>query len=321
MGHFFPAYTFDLDKTIYVFTSGRYEYRNKGMDLFSEAMHRLNWRLRAMPAGERPTVVAFIITRAPTRHINVGVLQNQSMFDDLKKTCGHLENRMGQRLFQTAAQGRTPGIADLLDEDGVVRLKQSIHAWRNGRQPAIVTHDLIDDANDPVLKHLRHRGLFNAADDPVKMIFHPEFVSATSPLFNLDYEQFVRGCHMGIFPSYYEPWGYTPMESIALGVPAVTTDLSGFGAYVERHVADNEQQGVYVMNRRTKHFEQTTDDLVNHIMHFLSLTRRQRIELRNRVERLSELFDWSVLVTHYHAAHDMALERAGKRGKVEVRMV
>jgi len=321
MGHFFPAYTFDLDKTIYVFTSGRYEYRNKGMDLFIEAMHRLNWRLRDMPAVDRPTVVAFIITRAPNRHVNVGVLQNRSMFEDLKGWCGQLEHRMGQRLFATAAHGRTPSIQDLLDEDSMVRLKQSIHAWRNGRQPAIVTHDLVDDANDPVLKHLRHRQMFNGEGDAVKMIFHPEFVSATSPLFNLDYEQFVRGCHMGIFPSYYEPWGYTPMESIAMGVPAVTTDLSGFGAYVERHVADNEQQGVYVLNRRTKHFEQTTEDLVNQLLHFVTLNRRQRIELRNRTERLSELFDWGVLVSHYHKAHDLALERVGKKGKVEVRMV
>jgi glycogen(starch) synthase len=106
-----------------------------------------------------------------------------------------------------------------------------MHAWRSNRQPLIVTHDLVDDANDPTLKQLRYRGLFNAADDPVKMIFHPDFVSATSPLLSMDYEQFVRGCHVGIFPSYYEPWGYTPMECVALGLPAVTTDLSGFGAW------------------------------------------------------------------------------------------
>ena len=100
-----------------------------------------------------------------------------------------------------------PQFQELLSEDATVRLKRVMHAWRSNRQPVIVTHDLADDANDPILKHLRSRGLFNAADDPVKIVFHPEFVSATSPLLSLDYEQFVRGCHMGIFPSYYEPWG------------------------------------------------------------------------------------------------------------------
>src|SRR5213076_3441146 len=107
------------------------------------------------------------------------------------------------------------------------------------------------------LKHLRYRRLFNAADDPVKVIFHPEFVTATSPLLSLDYEQFVRGCHMGIFPSYYEPWGYTPMECVALGLPSVTTDLSGFGAYCQHHIADNDEHGIVVLPRREAGFEQS----------------------------------------------------------------
>jgi glycogen(starch) synthase len=321
MGHFFPQQPFDLDKTIYLFTSGRYEYRNKGFDLFIEAMYRLNERLRGMQ--DRPTVVAFIVTKAPVRNINVGVLQSQSMFDDLKNWCGELESRMGRRLFLNAAHGRVAKYDDLLTEDSVVRLKQSMAAWRTGRQPPIVTHDLLDDAGDPVLKHLRHRQLFNGPDDAVKMVFHPQFVTATSPLISLDYENFVRGCHMGIFPSYYEPWGYTPMECVALGLPAVTTDLSGFGAYTQRHVERASDQGICVLNRRTRGFEQTTDNLVDYLYNFCQLNRRQRIELRNKTERLGELFDWSALATHYHHAHDMALHRKGVEyvGTVQVKMV
>jgi glycogen(starch) synthase len=319
MGHFFPSAPFDLDRTIYLFTSGRYEYRNKGFDLFIEAMYRLNQRLRALP--DRPTVVALIVTKAQVRNINVGVLQSQSMFDDLKNWCGELEGRMGRRLFLTAADGRLPKFDELLNEDEGVRLKQSIAAWRTGRQPPIVTHDLVDDGNDPILKHVRHRQLFNAPDDPVKFVFHPQFVTATSPLISLDYENFVRGCHMGIFPSYYEPWGYTPMECIALGLPAVTTDLSGFGAYTQRHIKDSDDQGICVLNRRTRGFEETTDNLVDYLFNFCQLNRRQRIELRNKTERLGELFDWSVLVSHYHHAHELALQRKGieRVGSVEVR--
>lgn len=323
MGHFFPSYTFDLDRTIYLFTSGRYEYRNKGFDLFIEALWRLNQRLKSIP--DHPTVVAFIVTRAWTRHINVGVLQRQSMFEDLKNVCGSLERQMGGRLFRSAAQGRLPRMQDLLNDEELLRLRQSIQAWRTGPQPAIVTHDLVDDGNDPVLQHFRHRHLFNAADDPVKVVFHPEFVTATSPLFNLDYQQFVRGCHMGVFPSYYEPWGYTPMECVALGLPSITTDLSGFGAYVGHHIPNASQQGICVLNRRTRSFEETANDMVEYLMNFVQLSRRQRIEMRNRVERLSELFDWSALVVHYHEAHDMALGRwnAGRKagGRLEVRLV
>jgi glycogen(starch) synthase len=323
MGHFFPSYTFDLDNTLYFFTSGRYEYRNKGMDLFIEAMARLNWRMKGMPAAQRPTVIGFIITRAATRSINVQALQGQSMFDDLRNTCEEIQEYMGQRLFHSAANGRMPTFQELMPDDAQVRLKRGMHALRTSRQPLIVTHDLVDDASDPVLQHIRARHLLNAGDDPVKMVFHPEFVTSTSPLLNMDYDQFVRGAHLGIFPSYYEPWGYTPMESIAMGVPAVTTDLSGFGAYVERHVPDAAQNGVTVIKRRSQSFDQSVEELTNYLEHFVRQNRRQRIELRNRVERLSELFDWSALVKHYHVAHDLAMQRVGAPtpGKLEVRVV
>lgn len=321
MGHFFPTYTFDLDNTIYFFTSGRYEYRNKGMDLYIEALERLNSRLKQVP--DRPTIVAFIITRAATRNINVGALQSQSMFEDLKNTCANIAEEMGKTVFRAAATGRLPAYEQLLTEDAVVRLKRAMHAWRSSRWPTIVTHDMADDANDPILKHLRHRNLLNGTDDPVKIVFHPEFVTATSPLLSLDYEQFVRGCHLGIFPSYYEPWGYTPMESVALGVPAVTTDLSGFGAYVQGNVPNNEDQGILVLNRTTKSFDQSADALAEYLFNFTRMNRRQRIELRNRVERVSQLFDWSALITHYHDAHELALSRTGanRTGIVDVRMV
>jgi len=320
MGHFFQSYPFDLDKTLYLFTSGRYEYRNKGMDLFIEALYHLNQRLRQL--SDRPTVVAFIVTKAATRNINVSALQNQSMFEELHKTCEQIEEQIGRRLFRGAVNGRiTTG--ELLDEDERVRLKRAINAWHTGRQPPIVTHDLVDDAGDPILQHLRHRGLFNSPDDPVKVVFHPQFITANSPLISLDYEQFVRGCHLGIFPSYYEPWGYTPMECAALGVPAVTTDLSGFGAYVQHHIPDHREKGIYVLNRRTHGFDESVSELVEHLFQFAKLSRRERIEKRNSVERLSEAFDWPQLIGYYNEAHDLALERGLNYhpGAIEVRVV
>ena len=292
------------------------------MDLFLEALWRLNHRMREEMV-DPPTVVAFIVTKAMVRNVNVDVLRNQAMFDDLKHTSNEVAQQMGQRLLSSAVTGRLPTYGELMPDDAQVRLKRALHAWKTHRQPLIVTHDLVDDANDPVLKHLRHRGMFNLPGDPVKVVFHPEFVTATSPTISLDYDQFVRGCHIGVFPSYYEPWGYTPMECVALGLPSVTTDLSGFGAYVEHHVPDHNDSGIVVLPRRAAGFEQSTEMLVNYLMAFLRLTRRQRIELRNRVERLGELFDWSNLVRHYDEAHNLALERVGARrmGMVEIKLV
>jgi glycogen(starch) synthase len=137
-------------------------------------------------------------------------------------------------------------------------------------------------------------------------VFHPDFISLSS-LFSLDYDQFVRGCHMGIFPSYYEPWGYTPLECLALGLPTVTTDLSGFGAYVERHVPDALQNGTLVLNRSRQNAPDTIEQLSSYLFKFCELNRRERIALRNRSERLTERFTWDVMAAHYHRAHAEAI--------------
>ena len=306
MGHFFPSYTFDLTQTLYLFTAGRYEYRNKGIDVFIDALYELNRRLKAEPNGV--TVVAFIVTRAPYRGINVETLNRQAMFNELRATCGTIKEDMGKRLFHCVSEGRLPSTEDLLFEYDRVRLKRMIHAWRQGPPPTIVTHDLLEDANDPVLRQLRARRLFNAPDDPVKVIFHPEFITMTSPLFGLEYDHFVRGCNLGVFPSYYEPWGYTPLECIVRGVPAITSDLSGFGAYLIEHFPDHDANGMYVARRRRVSTETTVYQVAGWLHDLTRMSLRDRIALRNRVEAHGVHFDWSELARYYRGAHLRALQ-------------
>jgi glycogen(starch) synthase len=175
-------------------------------------------------------------------------------------------------------------VDDLLDEYARVRLKRMMHAWRQF-MPTIVTHDLADDAHDPILCHLRHRRLLNAKDDPVKVVFHPEFITTTSPLFGLEYEQFVRGCNIGVFPSYYEPWGYTPMECVVRGIPAITSDLSGFGAYAMEHFPKHDSEGIYVARRRSVSFEYTVSQVASWLHALCHMSRRERIQLMKRAEK------------------------------------
>ena len=307
MGHFFPSYTFDLDRTLYVFTAGRYEYRNKGLDVFIEALYELNRRLKA--DGAASTVVAFIVTRTPYRAINVETLNRQAMFNELRDTCESIQEDMGQRLFHTAVTGRMPTLEELLDESASIRLRRIMHAWRSDMPPTIVTHDLVDDANDAVLCHLRHRRLWNLAEDRVKVVFHPEFMSVTSPLLGMDYDQFLRGCHVGVFPSYYEPWGYTPLECMVRGIPAITSDLSGFGDYVMEHFPDHDSNGMFVARRRGVSFQATVGQVAEWLYGLTRMSRRDRIALRNKVESHAHFFDWNNLIGYYVTAHKMALEK------------
>ncbi len=307
MGHFFPSYTFDLDRTLYVFTAGRYEYRNKGLDVIIEALYELNRRMKADATAA--TVIAFLVTRAPYRAINVETLNRQAMFNELRDTCESIQEEMGQRLLHTVATGRMPALPELLDDSAVVRLKRIMHAWRSGTPPTIVTHDLADDAHDAVLCHLRHRQLWNLAEDRVKVLFHPEFMSVTSPLLGMDYDQFVRGCHIGVFPSYYEPWGYTPLECMVRGIPAISSDLSGFGDYVMEHFPDHDSNGLFVARRRGVSFQATVGQVAEWLYSLTRMSRRDRIALRNRVESHAHFFDWNNLIGYYVTAHKLALER------------
>lgn len=305
--HFFPSYNFDIDKTLYFFTSGRYEYRNKGMDVTLEALARLNHRLKE--AGTPVNVVFFLITKAPYSTINVHGLENHAMLNEFHEAVDAIKDQIGKRLFEAVTSHKMPDFNMLIDDYWRLRLRRSMQAWRRPGLPPIVTHDLIDDSKDPVLEQLRTCQLFNRQEDPVKVIFHPDFITSTNPLFNMDYDQFVRGCHLGVFPSYYEPWGYTPLESIALGVPAITSDLSGFGSYLAQLLPDHDRQGLYIAHREQRDNNMVADELTEMMFRFCQLNRRERIALRNRVESFSEHFDWHNLGRRYHEAHELAMDR------------
>ena len=125
----------------------------------------------------------------------------------------------------------------------------------------------------------------------------------------MDYGEFVRGCHLGVFPSYYEPWGYTPVECLASGVSAVTSDLSGFGDYIKNVPTADEEHGMYVVDRSTKDFQASADDLADILMKVVNTTRKDRINTRNKSEDLSECFDWKNLYSEYEKAYILAIKK------------
>ncbi len=310
MGHFFPSYSFDLSKTLYFFTSGRYEPRNKGFDLCLESMARLNSELKNANLGV--TVVFFIISSRPARSINPAVLQARGVLNELRAVCDKITLDVGERLFRSAAAGERLHMDDQVEDYWKLRYKRVQYALRTNRLPPIVTHMLDDDASDPVLNQIRYLNLINRPEDPVKVVYHPEFINPVNPLWGVEYEQFVRGCHLGIFPSVYEPWGYTPLESMALGVPAITSDLAGFGRYTGEHILGHDELGLTVLRRRGRTFQDSASDLTAKLLDYCKLRRRDRIALRNTVERTSWEFDWSRLGMHYQRAHDVALERLAR---------
>jgi glycogen(starch) synthase len=235
-GHFYGHLNFDLEQTLFFFTSGRYEYRNKGVDMFLESLSRLNYRLKCV--NSPVTVVAFIIMPAKSLSFNVDTLKGQAVMKQLHETVDQIQEGIGKRIFEACSRGNMP--KDILTDEDIVVLKRRIYNLTRETLPPVVTHNVVDDATDPILSQIRRLGLFNSDHDRVKIVFHPEFINSNNPLFGLDYDDFVRGCHLGVFPSYYEPWGYTPAECTVMGVPSITTNLSGFGCFMEENIETPE---------------------------------------------------------------------------------
>jgi glycogen(starch) synthase len=310
MAHFFQSYAFDLDRTLYFFTSGRYEYHNKGFDLTLEALARLNHRLQQ--SGLDGQVVMFFITKRPYTSINPQVLERRALLDEVHETCQAIERQVGERLFYAAAASqdhKLPDLSNMVDDYWRLRYRRTLQSWKTNTLPPVITHNLVNDQDDEILNFMRRASLLNHKHDRVKMVYHPDFVSPASPLLGMEYGQFVRGCHLGVFPSYYEPWGYTPLECVARGVPAITSDLSGFGDYVLETIPEPETKGIFVVHRQEKSFDESAEELTNMMWDFVLLNRRERIMQRNAVESSAELFDWKNLRVHYDRAYALALER------------
>ncbi len=309
IGHFFPSYKFNLDKTVYFFTSGRFEFKNKGYDITLEALARLNHLMHEENIDMN--VVFFIVTKQPTNHFNIKSLTSRTMMEELKTTCNSIEGEISKKLFETVAghdEDKLPDLNQFVEDHMRLKFRRIMQSSKTDGLPPVCTHNLHDDSKDEVLGFLRESGLINKPEDKVKIVYHPDFISITNPLFHMEYDQFVRGCHLGVFPSYYEPWGYTPVECLLRGVSAITSDLAGFGDYAKQHVPEEINQGLWVVDRNGRSFHEAADQLAFQMLSFLKLNRRERIAQRNRVEQTAQHFDWTNLIKFYNKAYDLHAE-------------
>lgn len=308
ISHFFPSYRFDLDKTLYFFTSGRFEFKNKGYDLTLEALAKLNHLMHQENIDT--TVVMFLVTKQPTNHLNQKSLHNKAMMEELKMTCRQIEEDLIEKLYAAVAgsdDDKLPDLNSFVEDHMRLQFRRIMQSSKSEELPPVCTHNLNNDSTDPVLGFLRGSGMLNKPEDKVKMIYHPDFINATNPLFHMDYDMFVRGCHLGVFPSYYEPWGYTPVECLVRGLPAITSDLAGFGDYVKQHMPEELGDGLWVVDRYQRSFNEAADQLAHQMLQYVKMNRRERISQRNDMEELSLRFDWDKLISFYNDAYKKAL--------------
>ena len=254
------------DDTIIVSTSGRYEFRNKGIDVFVEAMNRL---LRDRDLKKK--VVAFI---------------------EVPGWVGEPRQDLQERLASTAGS-----------------------CFEGPLEVPMVTHWLHNMSHDQVLSMMKYYDMHNRPEDSVKVIFLPCYLDGQDGIVNMTYYDVVLGNDLCVYPSYYEPWGYTPLEAVAFKVPCITTDLAGFGLWANGmfgHYGELED-GVKVIHRTDYNYSEVADAIKDAVAKFSTMTPKEIDTCRKAAEKLSKKALWSEFIKFYDEAYDIALSKAQGR--------
>ena len=253
------------DDTLIVSTSGRYEFRNKGIDVFVEAMNRL---LRDRDLKKK--VLAFI---------------------EVPGWVGEPRKDLQERL-QKGGQFDTP-----------LEVPQ-------------VTHWLHNMSHDNVLSMMKYYDMHNRKDDHVKVIFLPCYLDGKDGIVNMSYYDVVLGNDLCVYPSYYEPWGYTPLEAVAFKVPCITTDLAGFGLWANTEFGGRYGEimdGVKVIHRTDYNYSEVADAIKDTVADFSAMSQKEIDACRKAADALSKKALWSQFIKYYHEAYDIALRKAEER--------
>ena len=252
------------DDTLLISTSGRYEFRNKGIDVFVEAMNRL---LRDRELKKK--VVAFI---------------------------------------------EVPGWVGEPRKDLQARLEEG-KKYDTPLDVPQVTHWLHNMSHDNVLGMLKYYDMHNRKEDKVKVIFLPCYLDGKDGIVNLSYYDIVLGNDLCIYPSYYEPWGYTPLEAVAFKVPCITTDLAGFGLWANSVFGHEGElkDGVKVIHRTDYNYSEVADNIKDTVAAFSSMTKKEIDTCRKNADALSKKALWSEFIKYYYEAYDIALSKAEAR--------
>ncbi len=308
MYYFMPYYYIDMEQTLIFFTAARYEFHDKGIDVFIDALANLNEQLKK--DNSKKTIISFFFIPAGISSIKTDILENKTRYQDLKDGVDESLKFITQRLLYSLVSENPITDDYLLGPEMRQEYKRKVLTLkRKTGTPPLSTHDLYNEGNDPILKRFKAKGLTNKKEDKVKVIFYPIYLSGADRILDLNYYEAMMGSHLGVFPSYYEPFGYTPLEAGALAVPNVTTDCAGFGRFLLKEPQLTTYQGIYLINRLGKGYDAVVSDLSETLLTFSRLTRQERAENKIQAKKIAAKFDWKILIDNYIKAHNIAVEK------------
>ena len=241
------------ENAVLVGIGGRYEWKNKGIDVYIDALNKLN----SSEYKGKP-VHAFIMI--PSGHNGP-------------------------------------------DKQLVAKL-----AGNGSNYVTRTSHYLMNQEYDNVTRRLNEVQLNNAAGDKVKVYFIPSYLNGNDGVFNMPYYDLLSGLDLTLFPSYYEPWGYTPLESLAFRVPTLTTTLAGFGLWVRTYYG-KKHPGITVLDRTDSNYHEVVEGVAARVAEIAALRKDSKKKYMLNAKEVSEIALWENQIVYYKEAYSKALEK------------
>jgi len=297
--YFFSPYfqkSCPIKNSLIFFLSGRKEIKNKGFDIALLALGKLNQLLKEKNLNLN--IYVFVFVPDEIIDVNHSILENLITYKGLENYLDELSEEIRSRLLHSLIHQRPIAGEKLFDQEEFLEIQKILGKIKKEKEIPLSTH-LVNENNE-FLQLFHRAGLLNKEEDKVKVIFYPIYLSSTDGFLNLNYYDAINGSHLGIFPSFYEPWGYTPLETLAAGVMAITTDLTGFASYIEENkLLTKETPGLWILKRRNKTDEEVIQELTETFFKIATMERAERIQNKYEARRLASHFDWRELVKNY----------------------
>jgi glycogen(starch) synthase len=285
-----------IKNSLIFFLSGRKEIQNKGFDITILALGKLNKILQEKNIDTN--IYVFLFVPDEIIDVNHQILENLITYRGLENYLQEINNEITSKLLHSLIHQETIETDKLLDKLEMLEVQKILGKIKKEGKIPLSTH-LVSENNE-FFQLFKKANLHNQESDKVKIIFYPTYLSSTDGYLNLNYYDAVNGCHLGIFPSFYEPWGYTALETLAAGVMSVTSDLTGFASYIEeKKLLNKETPGLWILRRKHKNNEEIIDELTNIFLKIILMDRAERIQNKYEARRLANHFDWNDLVKYY----------------------
>ncbi len=281
--------------------------KNEFNTLLAQQNEILNEKLKEEKS--KKTIVCFFWIPGNIRSIKPELLENKTYFFDLKDSIDDETDLLKTRILSLLITKGDITKENLFDAEFMQEIKPKVlHLSRKG-MPPVATHDLFNEQDDAILNAFRQANLFNKTEDRVKVVFYPIYLTGADGLLDTSYYESMQGAHLGIFPSYYEPWGYTPLEAGALGVSSVTTDLAGFGRYLCTECVPEKNPGIFVLKRFGRAYDETVQDLASIMYYFANLPVQERVANKMTAQKVAATADWKLFIERYIEAHNLAISK------------